>query len=172
VRALVLIATLLCASCGLTPERVSHDDPRLKPLLDAMARVDRRALGFTPLERQAELRVEWAGGLGRRLGLGSTGYDAMLHVSGKTSRTVAFKQTRDGYDWLGEQEVFTGPRTYTSVDGTFHETITITYERAPITGFPLNTVAVVYQGEDAALAWPRKLDLETVRPWLKRWGYD
>ena len=51
-------------------------------MFNAMARVDRGAMGFTPIAREADIRLEW--GRHRR-------YDAMLHVYGKTSRTIAFK---------------------------------------------------------------------------------
>jgi hypothetical protein len=173
VRWFVLVAVLLEFACGLIPERVSHDDPRLKPMFDAMARVDRRALGFTPIAREADIRVEW---VHRKyesiLRLGPKSYDAMLHVSGKTSRTVAFKRTDNGYEWIGEQETFEGPRKYHSVDGTFNEAITITYDRVPISGFPINTVGIDYRGEEPELAWPQHLSLERVRPWLTKWGYN
>jgi hypothetical protein len=159
----VLVLLLLELGCGLIPEGVSQDDPRLKPMFDAMARVDRGAMGFTPIARDAEIRLEW--------GRGRT-YDAMLHVYKKTSRTVAFKRAADGYEWIGEQETFKGPKEYTSVDGTFNEAITITYDRVPISGFPINTIAINYRGEEPELASPRLLSLDVVRPWLKKWGYD
>ena len=82
---------------GLIPEKVSSDDPRVKPMLESMARVDRQAFGFTPVSRDATIRLE----LGPR-----HGYDAMLHIDGKTSRTIAFKSVGSGYEWIGEQEIF------------------------------------------------------------------
>jgi hypothetical protein len=163
----------MTVNCGFIPERVSREDPRLAPMFDAIARVDRRALGFTPIESDAIIRIEWAH---RKrdsfLGLGPTKYDAMLHVSGKTSRTVAFKRVGDEYEWIGEQEIFDGPRRYDSVDGTFNEAITITYDRVPISGFPLNTIAILYTGDEPDLAEARQLSLADVRPWLKKWGYN
>lgn len=160
---LVLVSILGQLGCGWIPERVSHDDPRLKPLFDAVARVDRRALGFTPISRDADIRLEWARG---------RGYDAMLHVYGRTSRTVAFRRTDNGYEWIGEQETFKGPKEYTTVDGTFNEAITINHDRVPISGFPINRTAIIYNGEEPELVRSRQLSLETVRPWLKKWGYD
>ncbi len=159
----VLLFLILELGCGVIPEGVSQDDPRLKPMFEAMARVDRAAMGFTPIARRADIRLE------RRRG---GPYDAMLHVYEKTSRTIAFRRTADGYEWIGEQETFEGPREYTSVDGTFKEAITITYDRVPISGFPINTVAIIYRGEEPELASPRLLSLNVVRPWLKKWGYD
>jgi len=67
-------------------------------MFDAMSRVDRSAMGFTPIARDADIRLEWGRG---------GPYDTMLHVYGKTSRTVAFKRAADGYEWIGEQETFT-----------------------------------------------------------------
>ena len=96
----------------------------------------------------------------------------MLHIYRKTSRTVAFKRTATGYEWMGEQETFTGPTEYESVDGKFHESITINYDRVPISGFPLNTLSVTYSGDEPELRNPAELSLELVRPWLKRWGYE
>jgi len=169
----ILVTALLSVDCGLTPERVSHDDPRLRPMFDAMARVDRRGMGFTPLEGNANLRVER---VHRRvdslLGFIPKNYDTMLHAYGKTSRTVAFRRTGDGYDWIAEQETFEGPRTYDSVDGTFNEAIVVTYDRVPISGFPIDTVAIIYRGEEPALTEPQHLSLDVVHPWLKKWGYD
>jgi hypothetical protein len=159
----VLVTLLLELGCGLIPAGVSQDDLRLKPMFDAMAGVDRRAMGFTPIARDADIRLEWGRG---------QPYDAMLHVYAKTSRTVAFKRTVNGYEWIGEQETFKGPKEYTSVDGTFDEAITITYDRVPLSGFPINTIAIDYRGEEPELVSPRRLSLEVVRPWLKKWGYD
>src|SRR5687768_14097363 len=91
----VPVAVLLVVGCGTIPERLPRDDARLTMLFEAMARVDRVGMGFTPVSREADIRLE-----GSRRG----SYDAMLHVSGKTSRTVAFKRAYNGYEWVGEQE--------------------------------------------------------------------
>lgn len=168
----ILVTALVSVNCGLTPERVSHDNPKLKPMSDAMERVDLRAMGFTPIEGDANIRVEWVHRkLDSLFGFGPKSYDAMLHVNGKTSRTVAFKETDNGYEWIGEQETFQGPREYRSVDGAFNEAITITYDRLPISGVPVNTVAIDYRGEEPSLAGSQHLSLDIVRPWLKKWGY-
>ena len=169
----VLVTLISNLNCGLIPERVSHDDPRLRPMFDAMARVDRRAMGFTPIEDGANIRIEWVHrNSDSILGLGPKSYDAMLHVYGKTSRTVAFKRNGNGYEWIGEQETFEGPHKYDSVDGTFNEAITVNYDRVPISGFPINTIAIVYRGEESELAGAQHLSLDAIRPWLKKWGYD
>jgi hypothetical protein len=142
-------------------------------MLDAMARVDRRVMGFTPLERDANIRVEWVHRkFDSLLGFTSKNYDVMLHVSGKKSRTVAFRRSENGYEWIGEQETFEGPRKYDSVDGTFNEASIVNYDRVPISGFPINTIAILYRGEEPELAGPRHHSLDVVRPWLEKCGYD
>ena len=158
----ILVALLLELGCGWMSERVSHDDPRLTPMFDAMQRVDRGAMGFTSIAPEAKILVEW----GPR-----DSYDVMLHVYGKTSRTVAFKRTGNGYEWIGEQEIFEGPREYESSDGTANEALTIDYQRVPISGQPINIITINYWGGDPELAW-RRLSLSEVQPLLEKWGYD
>src|SRR5689334_12400047 len=94
-----VVAVLLLAfvaACGYVPEKVGVDDPRVKPLLDAMAAVDRSSLGFTPIDPAADIRLETRP---------RAGYDAMLHVVAATSRTVAFRRKGAGFEWIGEQEI-------------------------------------------------------------------
>jgi len=159
---LTIIAVVMFAGCGLIPEKVSLKDERLKPMFEAMGRVDRKSLGFTPVDPDALIRLEYRP---------RSGYDAMLHIDGRSSRTVAFRRIPSGYEWIGEQEIFRGPKRYKSVDGEFNESITINYEKLPISGFPLNTILVHYDGENSDLSWPRELSLEQVRPVLQQWGY-
>lgn len=163
-RHLSFLALLAFVSCGLIPERVSANDPRLKPMFDAIGRADRTRLGFTAIPVDAQIRAEWHP-------TSEKAYDVMLHIYGKTSRTVAFKRTAQGYEWIGEQEILTGPATYETPDGTFKESITITFERVPISGFPTNRVNVLYAGDDPALSRVDELTLEDIQPWLKKWGY-
>ena len=166
-------AVLVSVNCGLARETVSSSDPMVKSMLDAMPNKERRAMGFTPIDSSAQIRVEWAHPrLDRLLRVRSRNYDAMLHVYGKTSRTIAFRHTDGRYQWLGEQETFEGPRQYRSFDGMSREAIAITYERVPMSGAPINTVAIDYRGEEPDLMAPKHLSLDMVRPWLKRWGYD
>ena len=93
----------------------------------------------------------------------------MLHIAADTSRTVAFRKTSTGYQWIGEQEIHTGPKTYKSVDGTFHEEICITYETVPLSGAPLDKVFVTYLGPDNRLANRLNLTLADVKPVLAEW---
>jgi len=119
----ISVLVLVCSavtSCGVVPEKVSIHDPRVKPMLEAVAKVDRQASGFSPVSRDAVIHLE----RGPR-----HGYDVMLHIDGKTSRTIAFRSVGSGYEWIGEQEIFEGPRKYKTVDGEFLESITLTYDK-------------------------------------------
>ena len=64
-----------------------------------------------------------------------------------------------------------GARKDKTPDGEFPESITLNYDKEPISGFPINQVSVSYSGEDPALVWPRQLSIQDVRPILNRWGY-
>jgi hypothetical protein len=75
------------------------------------------------------------------------------------------------FEWIGEQEIFEGPKTYKTPDGEFHESISVTYHKAPMSGFPVNTLVIHYSGEEPQLESARSVTLENVRPWLERWGY-
>src|SRR6185295_13550394 len=88
-------------------------------LLTAAGSFDRVAYGFTDLPKVAEVRFESSP---------RDGYDAMLHIDGRTSRTISFRTKQGIYVWTGEQEILKGPRWYETVDGTFNETIILTYE--------------------------------------------
>ena len=152
-------AALFLVGCGLFPERVSLSDPRVVPMLKAMEQVDRGSLGFTPITPGASARLE----------SGRSAYDAMLHIDGATSRTVAFKKTDSGYVWIHEQETHRGPREHTTPDGTFKESVTITYEKSPVSGVPLNRTHVLYLGDDARLRGRIDLELADVAPVLAEW---
>ncbi|MDR2463840.1 MAG: hypothetical protein LBD30_08700 [Verrucomicrobiales bacterium] len=156
----LLLPLLSLSACGLIPEPVRHDDPRLPPLWQAVAAVDRAALGFTPIAATDQLRLETRT---------RAGYDAMLHTHGKTARTIAFRKTAGGCQWIGEQEIHTGPRTYEGPDGIEHERLVITYELVKLSGAPLNEICITYRGEDPRLARPRRLTLADVQPILAEW---
>lgn len=152
---------LLLTSCGFAPETLSWSDPRLTPLLKAVEDVDRGSLGFTPIDRASSVRLE---------SRPRAGYDAMLHIYGQTSRTIAFRKTADGYKWIHEQETYTGQKTYTSVDGTSHEHISVTYGIEPVSGHAPNKLHIVYWGEDPRLPADRPLTLQQIRPIIHEWN--
>jgi hypothetical protein len=159
---LELVLVFLTVGCGIFPENVSVSDQRLQSLLKAAADFDRASYGFSPLPTSGRVSLEPKP---------RSGYDAMLHLGGKTSRTIAFRKNTSGYFWIGEQEMFEGPKMYKSVDGTFHEEVTLTFEKEHVSGVPLNKLNVSYMGEDSRLAGRVDLSLRDVRPILKEWGY-
>jgi hypothetical protein len=155
-----LLGVVALLSCGVFPEKVSLSDPRLAPMLRAIEAVDRSALGFTPIRSDARIRLE---------ARGRAGYDAMLHVDGTTSRTIAFRKTATGYRWIHEQEMHYGPKTFATVDGPIREHITITFEVEHISGAPLGRTWVSYTGEDPRVAGRFDLTLKDVQPILLEW---
>jgi hypothetical protein len=157
---LLLLVALI--GCSYVPHKVSVDDPAVQRLLKAAAAFDRTSYGFTAIPQSTIVRLE----LGHR-----KNYDAMLHISARTSRTIAFRRSADGYRWTGDQEIFEGPKKYATPDGTFNEHICLTYEVEGISGFPINQLKITYEGEDPRLAFPRKLTLADIKPVLKQWGY-
>jgi hypothetical protein len=110
---------LLVSGCGIFPEKVSVADPRVQPLFKAAAAFDRASYGFSPLPTNGNVYLETSSG---------SNYDAMLHLYEKTSRTIAFRKKASGWIWIGEQESFTGPRMYKTVDGTFQEQVVLNFE--------------------------------------------
>lgn len=157
-----LLATLpivfLIVGCGIFPENVSVSDKRVQSLLKAAANFDRASYSFSPLPTSGRVSLE---------SKPRAGYDAMLHLGGKPYRTIAFRKNTSGCFWIGEQETFEGPKTYKSVDGTFHEQVTLTFEKEHVSGVPLNKLNVSYLGEDSRLAGRVGLSLSDVKPILK-----
>ena len=125
-----------------------------------MDQVDRTTLGFTPVTTNAQINLELRSG---------GAYDAMLHVYGATSRTIAFRKTATGYRWISEQEIYQGPKWYQSVDGTFRECVDIEYQIEPVNGIPTNQLFIQYTGSDTNLEG-RKFTLTEVRPILEKWS--
>ncbi len=159
---LKVVLAFLTVGCGIFPENVSVSDQRVQSLLKVAADFDRASYGFSPLPTSGRVSLE---------SKPRSGYDAMLHLGGKTSRTIAFRKNTIGYSWIGEQEMFEGPKMYKSVDGTFHEEVTLTFEKEHVSGVPLNKLNVSYMGEDSRLAGRVDLSLRDVKPILKEWGY-
>ncbi len=139
------------------------DDPRLTELLAAARQFDRAEYGFTQIPTTGDVRLEVARGGGA--------YDRMLHIYGRTSRTIAFRKTPDGWRWIHEQEIFEGPKKYTTVDGTFNESICLTYETERVAHYRTNQLNISYSGEDKRLARPKEPTLDDIRPVLREWGY-
>lgn len=157
-----IFLSLALVGCDFLPEKVQVGDARLRPMWEAARSFDRLAYGFSPLPDAGDIRLETRP---------RAGYDAMLHIYTKTSRTIAFRKTQTGYRWIGEQESFEGPKQYTTVDGTFYEQIVLTFDLELLSGSPTNQLAISYWGEDSRLAGLRDLQLGDVQPILKEWGY-
>ncbi len=162
---LVIVGTLLAftASCMRT---VQIGDPALKPFA-SMYSVDRAQYGFSPLPNGGPVSIEGKSSHG--------GYDAMLHFGGRTSRTIAFRWDGKACQWVGEQEIFEGPRMWDTPDGRFHEQVVITYYKQAVHG-ALQGLTIQYLGPDEKLMMPRKgpnysLTLSEVNPMLEKWGY-
>ena len=84
----VICAIMVLAGCM---RRVEIDDPRIQPLLKAAESFDRTSYGFTPIPKTGG--VSWESRATAR-------YDAMLHIGGKTSRTIAFRKSESGWRWI------------------------------------------------------------------------
>jgi hypothetical protein len=153
-----LLIVLMLSGCNPFQDRVNYHDQRMKPFWEAISLVPRDSLGFTPISQNSDIRLEGK----------SKYYDVMLHIYHKTSRTIAFRKIVNGYVWIGEQEIHTGPRRYDSPDGTFNETITLTYDVDPISGFPVNRLSIHYDGPDSTLLG-RDLELRNVLPIITKW---
>jgi hypothetical protein len=156
---------MLLVGCSAVPHRVLINDDSIKPLLQAAAAFDRTRYGFSPLPTDPTATTVYLESKPR------DGYDAMLHIKAKSARTIAFRQTRTGYQWIGEQEVFQGPKLYKTPDGTFNEAISLTYEIVNLSGYPLNQLNITYYGEDPRLAKKDHLKLREVKPILREWGF-
>jgi hypothetical protein len=169
IQTLFLVLTVLfiggCGKIGCAmPESVEHNDPRLTLLWKAIEdRTDRLSLGFTSINKDAKIKLEIPGG-----GLlDNKAYDAMLHFyCKKTARTIAFRKKDDKYVWIGEQEVFYGPKQYTTPDGTFNEEIVMTYEIERVSGYLLNQLDIYYRGPDDL--W-KEIKIEEALPLIKKW---
>jgi len=161
-RALCCLAFVL-AGCGLVPQKVSVTDPEVQSLFSQARMFPREDYGFSPLPRdeKTDIRIE-------KRSKGA--YDVMLHIYSVTSRTIAFRREETGYQWIHEQEIFRGPKTYDSPDGRLREQIVLTYESEPLSGATTNTLRISYFGEDKRLSGHSNLSLSEVQPILDEWG--
>ncbi len=140
----------------------------------AMYAIRRSKYGFTPLPKHGRVKIETLTGADAA----AAGYDALLHISpglDKTKaveRTVSFQHIGGKYQWTGEQEMWTGPRPYQLPDdSTTNEDIGISYATRPGSGAGLiNTLQIMYAGNDPRLSGKENLTLKDVKPVLKEWG--
>jgi hypothetical protein len=162
IKALTVISALMLNGCGPVPQKVAMGDPQVQALIRSANTFDRTSFGFSPISKDGEVRLELQP---------TEKYDAMLHVTSKTSRSIAYKKEKESFIWIGEQETFRGPRTFKNEDGVVNEAITLIYETEKVSGYPINQLNVTYLGEDPRLTGRRDLTLTDVKPILKEWGY-
>ena len=164
---LLALAVVFLSGCDFVTGKVSLSDPRLAPMLQAMAAVDRAALGFTPIPTNAVVYLDSRPRAPR--------YDAMLHVytpalHAGVHRIIEFRKTATGYQWILEQEIHPGPKTFIQSGHTAHEQIFITYDTTGISGVTPNKLHVHYDGPDSRIASGKELTLDEVRPILAEWS--
>lgn len=155
------VVALLTAGCGGSESHsgVAPTDPQVSEFADMLS-VDRAALGLPALPSQLSFWVERADG---------RAYDVMLHFDDKPLRTIAFRRVGGKLKWVHEQVIVEGPRRHTTPDGTFPESLTFTYETAPVSGATLNRLNVSYDGPDMDLYMKSDLGAKDVQPMLDRW---
>ena len=165
---LLLAVTLVFVSgCGSGARKVSLSDQRVAPMLQAIAAVDRAALGFTPIPTNAEVHLD---------SRSDARYDAMLIIFdtparyGGVYRNIEFRKMASGYKWLREFETHPGPRTFTQSGHTAHEQISIIYDTTEISGVTPNKLHVFYHGPDSRIVSGKDLTLDEVRPILAEWS--
>jgi hypothetical protein len=152
----------------------SINSPKVAPFLDPIRSVDTAKLGFSPLPAKARVMIELHSGAEARM----DGYDAMLHIYySNVDMDISFQKIGDKYQWIGEQETWTGPHYYKLPDGSYtHENISVNY--GTYNGFNArkpNTLTEDYLGDDPRLhdkAASLSLTLKDIKPVLREWGDD
>lgn len=136
--------------CGAPFLRMN--DKRFAPFWEALSKIDRDKLGFTPIAPDA--RVEVGGTTGET--------DVILQIYGDTSRTVTFKKVGNSYEWIHEQEIHEGKDKWT-------EEIVVEYQTENIDGIPLNTIWIDYRGRDVWKTSQDGLTLKDIQPIIEEW---
>jgi hypothetical protein len=97
--------------------------------------------------------------------------DVVLEVHAQHQhRAIAFRREGSKLKWIGEQVVVYGPRKHTTVDGTFDEHITLSYNTSRVYNPRLNRLNVSYDGPDGPLSTTfDDLSLAQVQPLLDQW---
>jgi len=164
---LLAVTVVFLSGCDFVTGKVLLSDPQLAPMLQAIAAVDRAALGFTPIPTNAVVHLDSRPG---------ARYDAMLAIYNTTAlydgiyRNIEFRKTATGYKWLREFETHPGPKTFKQSGHTAHETISIIYDTTGILGVTPNKLHVYYDGFDSRIVSGKDLTLDEVRPILAEWS--
>ena len=144
------------------PHAVDPGTSEIQAMLAARQEAGAEEKCFSPIEPTARFEMN------RTYGDKAT-YDMMLSVYGWSSRTIAFEEHNGAYQWLGEQETFTGPNQFLTSSGYSSERITISFDTVYLSGAPLNALLITYSGEDPRLASRMDLTCEDVHPVLIEW---
>jgi hypothetical protein len=177
--ALVLAAVSLTgcdSSTGISVASLS--DPRVAPLLQAMAASDRSSMGFSSVPSNAVVYLINPP-LPRRRDADIRMFDTEALYQ-DVYRYVQFRQTATGYVWEFEMEVHPGPKTFFQSGNTdhqwhtAHEEISISYDTTGSSGVTPNKVHVRYHGPTDLFSGSRlpdgkDLTLDEVRPVLEEW---
>lgn len=163
----LLLAVTVVFLSGCDTGNVTLSDPQLAPMLQAIAAVDRAALGFTPIPTNAEVHLD---------SRSDARHDQMLIIFdtlaryGGVYRNIEFRKSATGYKWLREFEIHPGPRTFNQSGHAAHEEIYIIYDTTGISGVTPNKLHVHYNGFDSRIADRKDITLDEVRPILAEWS--
>jgi hypothetical protein len=163
----LLLAVTVVFLSGCDTGNVTLSDPQLAPMLQAIAAVDRAALGFTPIPTNAEMLLD---------SRSDARHDQMLIIFdtlaryGGVYRNIEFRKSATGYKWLREFEIHPGPRTFNQSGHAAHEEIYIIYDTTGISGVTPNKLHVHYNGFDSRIADRKDITLDEVRPILAEWS--
>lgn len=141
-------------------EEVSLDGSGVGPLLKAAAAVDRTALGFTALPTDGYAHLEiWPGANG----------NARLHIYGAPERILLFRPGPQGYRWIAEEEIYSGPKIWQTVAGDAREQLVVQYQLERVKDFPTNRTCIQYLGRDPRWASRAELRRKDIEPLIAQW---
>jgi len=141
-RKLLIFGFISLLIYGCSSATTTLDKRQLTPYLKAIAAAQhlRDSLGFTPIADSAKIILEGKG----------HNYDAMLHITQQnSSKNIAFKQHGKTFEWIGEQETFSGPRYIKTTEGEIKESITLSYQKVTYMPLSPNYLTAVYNTPDS-----------------------
>jgi hypothetical protein len=161
------VAVIYLAGWYFGTRMVSLSDPRLAPMIKAIAGVDRATFGFTSIPTNALVYLDSRPSA--RSDVTLCIYDTP-ELYGDIHRNIELRKTATGYEWLREFETHPGPKTFKQSGHTAHETISIIYDTTGISGVAPNKLHVYYDGFDRRIVSGKDLTLDEVRPILVEWS--
>lgn len=179
VRNVSFVCITVCAllGCGSKPSaptseedpriEVENDDPRVVLMLETMIRIDREALGLKVVPSSIPDTTSIL------LHLQPKGCDVALHLLDRSvDRTVFFRESLDGYQWLGEMEWYTAPGQSGSWGNPPSEFIFVTYQIEPINDVPIQQLVIRHIRDGSSVSYPQELIREDIDPILQQWKRD